>query len=106
MDTFKLPYAWYRYWNQTIDVPNDYSWSIDNLESTINDQFALRYSEDNMYVGWRFWSSTTRDYWDGSSYMFYWFHIINREAKNDNYQEHYNEVWNGKIAYPVRCFKN
>lgn len=106
MDTFKLPYAWYRYWNQTIDIPDDYSWSIDNLEATINDQFALRYSDDNMYVGWRFWSSTTRDYWDWSSYMYYWFHIINREAENDNYRDYYNEVWNGKIAYPVRCFKN
>ena len=105
MDTFKLPYAWYRFWNQTIDVPNDYSWSIDNLESTINDQFALRYSEDNMYVGWRFWSSTTRDYWD-KSYMFYWFHIINREAENDNYQDHFNTVWTHEVAYPIRCFKD
>lgn len=106
MDTFKLPYAWYRYWYKAVVIPEDFSWSTDNFDETTYDGFALRHSDDNIYVGWRFWSSNTRDYWDGSSYMFYWFHIINREAKNDNYQEHFNNVKTNEVAYPIRCFKD
>jgi hypothetical protein len=106
MDTFKLPYAWYRYWYKAVVIPEDFSWSTDDFDETTYDGFALRYSDDNIYVGWRFWSSTTRDYWDGSSYMFYWFHIINREANNDNYKEHFNNVKTNEVAYPVRCFKD
>ena len=110
MDTFKLPYAWYRYWFKGIHISDDFSWSIDDLGQSLDDfdelvydGFALRYSDNNIYNWWRFWTSSVNKYY---YWMYYGLHTINQEAEHDNYYEYSSSVGLNEIAYPIRCFKN
>ena len=108
MDTFKLPYAWYRYWFTAINWLDLLSWSIDDIKETEYDGFALRYSDRNIYYGGRYWSSTLSYRIDSDSpeYMYYWFHIMDYNAENDNSYEFTSNSSIEEVAYPIRCFKD
>jgi hypothetical protein len=108
MDTFKLPYAWYRYWFTSSTWFDLLSWSIDDIKETEYDGFALRYSDRNIYYGGRYWSSTSSYHIDSNSpeYMYQWFHIMNYDAENDNSYEFTSNSSIEEVAYPIRCFKD
>ena len=108
MDTFKLPYAWYRYWFTSNTWFDLLSWSIDDIKKTEYDGFALRYSDRNIYYGGRYWSSTSSYHIDSNSpeYMYQWFHIMNYDAENDNSYEFTSNSSIEEVAYPIRCFKD
>ena len=108
METFKLPYAGYRYWFTYYDIIPTDSGAVIGENESVKDGFALRFNDKNMYYAWRYWTSTTWwDYYNNeTSYLMYYFNMINENGENDNFYEYQTNITLNGIAYPIRCFKD